>query len=268
MAHQVLAVARPDDDELRRRVQAVEPELGRHDVAVAREGRAVDEDPLRDPARPEERREQQVEVDAQRVAGRDLGRPRADEPCRASRSGPRSRATAMFVEPAVDAVVRPLVELPAERRAAPHRLRAERLPGKVGPRPPVARRPGSRNRARRPPRRSAASSSSACARAASSVARQPAAAAPAPGRAGSRGDGRDRADRECPGAADRRRRAVNVNPSTGSCSEAGQVLDDRDARAQQVGVRGRAASPSRRCSPSRCPRAPRPRARGGRRRPR
>ena len=83
---EVLAVARPDDDEVRRGVQAAPGEVGRQGVPVGREERPVGQDPAAATLGPEERSEQEVDVDGQAVEQRDLDRvaPR--------RSGPSPRA--------------------------------------------------------------------------------------------------------------------------------------------------------------------------------
>ena len=270
---QVLALARAHDHELGRRVEAVEPELRRHDVPVARERRGVHEDPRPGAGGPEERGQQQVEVDAQRVAGRDLGSACADEPRRAVPepvlvSDPR-RA---FLEPAVDAAVRPLVELPRQRLARRHRLRPSDCPARYVRGVPSASR-GSRNRDRSPASGSAASSAMAWSRAAFERPGDGGRDGWAQDRAGSRrrsrGDGGDRADRERPRAPHGRRQGREREPVDGQLLEARSGARRSGCR-RPAGSNARAAPgrPSRRCSRSRCRRAPRLRARGGRRRPR
>ena len=76
----VLAVARSDDDEVRRRIQPALGEMARQGVAVGREERTVGEDPPAPAVGPEERGEQQVDVDGQAVEQCDLDRPGADDP--------------------------------------------------------------------------------------------------------------------------------------------------------------------------------------------
>jgi hypothetical protein len=138
-SERVLALARSDDHEIRRRVETVMAELRLDDVAVGWERRGVDEHPPPGAVGPEERREQQVQVDAERVRGADLGRCRADDPAR--RAGqlpldvdPRPRR----IEPAIDPEPRPCVEPLLDRRPRRVRLRAEAHAREIGLRPPVA----------------------------------------------------------------------------------------------------------------------------------
>src|SRR5690349_23299084 len=63
-----------DDDQVRRGVEASRREVAGNGVAIGWEQRAVDEDPASRAARPEERDQEQVEIDRQRVGDRDLVR--------------------------------------------------------------------------------------------------------------------------------------------------------------------------------------------------
>ena len=122
------AVWRPDDDQVLRRVQAVESELQFDRVPVRREGRGVDEDRRSRAGRPEERRQQQVQVDGQRVERGDLAGTRADQSRRRSADGVVRRDPGAFpLEPAVDAETRPRSELGVDGRSCRGRLGAERL---------------------------------------------------------------------------------------------------------------------------------------------
>ena len=115
---EVVPVTRPDDDEVRRGIQAAPGEVGRQGVTVGREERTVGEDPATATLRPEERGEEEVDVDGQAVEQRDLDRARPDDPRHrlAQRSIEREPGAGR-VEPGVDAVARPRVELRRDRRA-------------------------------------------------------------------------------------------------------------------------------------------------------
>ena len=129
---QVLTVARADDDEVRSRVQPALREMGRQGVAVGREERSVGEDPSAPAIGPEERGEQQVDVDGEAVEQRDLARERPDDPCHRPAQGRVQREPwTARVEPGVDALARPGVQFGRDRRGRGPRLQAERLPRQV-----------------------------------------------------------------------------------------------------------------------------------------
>ncbi len=84
-----LEVARPEgrlagagrhDDQVRDRIQPASREVAGERVPVGREERSVHEDASPPTRRPEERGQQQVDVDGQRIEERDLGGPCPDDP--------------------------------------------------------------------------------------------------------------------------------------------------------------------------------------------
>ena len=127
-------ITRPwlDDDQVRLRVEPARREVARQGMPVGREERAVGEDPAAAPHRPEERREQQVEVDRQRVEHRDLRRSRADDPGeRLAQRVVEREPWPVALEERVDAMLGPAVELGGHGRADGSRLEPERLAGEV-----------------------------------------------------------------------------------------------------------------------------------------
>ena len=134
------APAALDHHQIARRVEPSLGEVARDRVAIGREERAVDEDPPAPAGRPEERGQQQVDVDGQPVQDGHLGRPGADDPghrfaeaVRPGEPGP------VRIEPGVDAEPRPGVELGVDRGARGPWLQPERLARQVDRGRPVGR---------------------------------------------------------------------------------------------------------------------------------
>jgi hypothetical protein len=132
------AVLRPDDDEIARRVQAMQPQVRFDGVSVGREGRGVDEDRRPRPGWPEERRQERVQVDGQRVERGHFAGPRADEPGRRLADGVVGPDPRTFpVEPAIDSEAGPGVELSVDLGARRHRLGTQGLTSEIDLRPAV-----------------------------------------------------------------------------------------------------------------------------------
>ena len=129
---QRLAVPRPDDDQVARGIEPVQAQLQFDGIPVGRERRCVDEDRRPRAGRPEERREQQVQVDGQRVERRDLVGTRPDEPRgRFAHGVVGLEPGAVPGEPAVDPEPPPRLELGVDGGAGRHGLGAERLTREV-----------------------------------------------------------------------------------------------------------------------------------------
>src|SRR6185369_8600668 len=128
----VLAGPGPDDDQVAFRVETVMAELRLDHVSIGRERRRIDEDPSSLPGGSEERRKQEMEVDAQRVRRRDFGGLGPDQP-----TGRTGEVTLdidpwlLRVEPAVDTEAGPRVEPFLDRGARVLRLGSQALPGEV-----------------------------------------------------------------------------------------------------------------------------------------
>ena len=139
----VLARAWPDHDEIRSRIQPARREVAVQSVPVGREERRIHQDPPSRPLGPEERGEQQVDVDGQRVEDRDLERTGAHDPGhRLAQRVVEREPRPLAVPPALDTQVRPTVQLGFHGRARRPRLEPQRLPGEVDRRWPArTRRP-------------------------------------------------------------------------------------------------------------------------------
>ena len=173
--HRRLARARSDHDEVLGRIEPVMDELRLDGVPVRRERRRVDEDLRPAPARPEERGQQEVEVDRQRVHRR---RPRSGRAPTSRAVGSRSGSSnetqvAVLVEVALDAERGPRVQLGLDGRAQPTAV-ARRATGRRGR--SAASRPGPRGRWNRS-RCGASGSAASCSSAKASSVRTAASAA-------------------------------------------------------------------------------------------
>ena len=127
-----LPAARTDDDEIGRRVETARCEMAGQGMAVGWEERAIGQDAPMSASWPEERGQQQVDVDRQGVEDRDLGWARTHDP------GHRLTHRIVVGEPrpvageeAVDAEVRPALELRIDNAADAPWLEAQRLAGEI-----------------------------------------------------------------------------------------------------------------------------------------
>ena len=138
-----LAVARADDDEVRRRVEPALGEVARQRVAVGREERAVGQDPPAPAVGPEERGEQEMDVDGQAVEQR---RPRRGARRRSGAIGSRSDLVQGEPRTAAGRTRR-------RRRGAPRRRARSSMAARRGPRLQPERLAGQvdRRRCRRAP---------------------------------------------------------------------------------------------------------------------
>ena len=128
----VLPGPRPDHDQVAARVEPARDEMRGQRVPVAREERAIGQDPAARPRRAEERREQQVEVDRQAVHQADLVRPGTDDPRhRRAERIVECEPWSAFGEPGTDPEARPGVELRLDGGPRGPWLQAERLARQV-----------------------------------------------------------------------------------------------------------------------------------------